>query len=132
MDTPEPYPSTICILETNFLGDQIRALTQYSPRPSTQWRSTQKMINGYPSLTGTGNVLGRVHESSGLHFRRVYTPQATRAVADRLEASFFDGLCCGSRSNSMTQDTKAGHPFMHASPLRTNINLSMTDQYPDL
>jgi len=78
-------PPTLFQFQHAFLTAQIRILSQTSLRPSSAWRTANRDAESGLPGPAIEQALARANIVARRHARRVYTPQATRLVAERVE-----------------------------------------------
>lgn len=77
-------PPTIISLKTNFLSAQTRALSN-PLHPSRAWQTTNEELPD----KAVNDVMAKLNNRVLQHCKRVYAPQATRHVAEQIEALYI-------------------------------------------
>ncbi|KAK7739186.1 hypothetical protein SLS53_005822 [Cytospora paraplurivora] len=92
---PNPAP-TIPTLKQNFLTAQTRLLSQ-PLQPSRAWRrANESAADGAVAEKAVDDALLRLNHTIQQHARRAYAPQATRHVAEQIDALYLSTTGSGS------------------------------------
>ncbi|ROW08202.1 hypothetical protein VPNG_06952 [Cytospora leucostoma] len=98
---PNPAP-TIPTLKQNFLTAQTRLLSQ-PLQPSRAWRRANDSAGGDGGAVtekAVDDALLRLNHTIQQHARRVYAPQATRHVAEQIDALYLSTTTTTTRSGA--------------------------------
>lgn len=96
-------PPTVVHLKQSFLTTQTRLLSQ-PLAPSRDWLTTNTTHDGGLPPKAVDDALFKLNQRLQQHTRRVYAPQATRHVAEQIDALYWNAALAASESRDDDDD----------------------------
>lgn len=101
-------PPTILHLKTTFLTTQTRLLSQ-PLAPSHAWQTTNSSSDAPLPEKAVDDALFRLNQLLAQHARRVHAPQATRHVAEQIDALYWNAAELAAERDAEALSLTVGH-----------------------
>ncbi|KAK1831578.1 kinetochore Sim4 complex subunit Fta4 [Podospora conica] len=134
---PPPTPPTVVHLKQSFLTTQTRLLSQ-PLAPSRAWLTTNDAHDDALPPKAVDDALFKLNQRLQQHTRRVYAPQATRHVAEQIDALYWNAALAATESRdddddavlNTTSDFVDTKIITALPPSWTTVSAAQADEFP--